>query len=103
MGYYGQIARDRTHVNLGAERTIKASGGLDVYGIVIANKDAAAHTVQFRDADDNVELEVRVAADTSFEVETSWTSDNGLKVREPDANNSAVTVTVFHNNISGSA
>ena len=98
-----EFAASRTRVTLASERTILASGGLLIYGIVVSNTDSTAHAVQFRDADDTVLLDIEVAAGASFESEVKWLADNGLKVREPDGDDAAVLVTVFHNSLAGTA
>lgn len=101
--HLSEFASSRTRVTLAAERTIIANNGLAVYGVVVSNTDSSGHNAQFRDADNNVLLDVEVAAGKTEPVNIKWLVDNGLKVREPDGNTDTVLVTVFHNNLSGAA
>jgi len=99
---YKTFASSRTRVTLAAERTI-AAGGIHVYGIMVTDIGGAATRAQFLDVDDNILLDVGIPANGSFEVDIEWLADNGLKVKDPAGDDANVLVTVFHNNLSGTA
>jgi len=96
------FAADRTHVDLSETRTIKASGGLHVYGIIVTNITGSTDSVTFEDASGNDIMIVRLATNTTQVINIPWLADNGLVVfaGTPAA---GMTVTIFHNNIQGGA
>jgi len=95
------FAGSRTHVTLDVTRTIKATRGLQIYGIVVANVTGASDTVTFTDASSLAVLVVRLLANTTEVINIPWLADNGLIV-SAGTPSASMFVTVFHNNLEGS-
>jgi hypothetical protein len=95
------FAGSRTHVNLGATRTIKATRGLHIYGIVIANDTGSTDSVTFTDASGSTLLVVRLLTATTMVVNIPWLADNGLLV-SAGTPSASMFVTVFHSSLVGS-
>ena len=100
------FAASRTRNTLAASRTIKASGGIYVYGWSVTSTSATARTARLEDKDGNIYQDIAIGpGNTTAVFEKSiipFLADNGLVVNI-SAVDSDVIFTVFHSNTAGSA
>jgi len=101
-----QFAPSRTRNTLAASRTIKASGGIYVWGWSVTSTSATLRTARLEDKDGNIYQDMAIGpGNTEAKFEASkipFLADNGLVVNISVAD-ADVLFTVFHSNPSGSA
>lgn len=93
MAYH--IAPKRSRVTLAADRTISANS-IVVFGIIIANNLTSPVSVDFTDADGNIELTLNCEAENSIVHNIPFIADDGLLIDATGIASASVLVTVYH-------